>query len=77
MSFPRIGPFELIVVLVIVLIVFGVGKLPQIGGAIGKAMREFRKTQRGEDEEAEAAGKKGAAAEDKTPSEEGRTRPDK
>ena len=37
-----IGPTELIIVLVIVMIVFGVGRLPEIGGAMGKAIREFR-----------------------------------
>ena len=41
----RIGPTELIIVLVIVMIIFGVGKLPEIGGAMGKAIKEFRKTQ--------------------------------
>ena len=46
----RIGPTELIIVLVIVMIVFGVGKLPEIGGAMGKAIREFRKTQSSSDE---------------------------
>ena len=40
----RIGPTELIIVLVIVLIIFGVGRLPEIGGAMGKAIREFRKS---------------------------------
>ena len=35
-------------ILLIILIVFGVGKLPQVGGAIGKGIREFRKGQRGE-----------------------------
>ncbi len=39
----NIGPFELILVLVIVLILFGPGKLPDIGNAIGKGVREFRK----------------------------------
>lgn len=39
---PRIGPMELIIILVIVLIIFGAGKLPQIGGAMGKAIRSFR-----------------------------------
>ncbi len=43
----RIGPGELVLVLAIVLIVFGVGKLPQVGGAIGKGIREFRKAARG------------------------------
>ena len=49
----RIGPWEIALILVIILIVFGVGKLPQIGGAIGKGIRAFRKGQRDEDEEEE------------------------
>jgi sec-independent protein translocase protein TatA len=44
------GPLEIGLILAIVLIVFGVGKLPQVGGAIGKGMRAFRKGQSGEDE---------------------------
>ncbi len=52
----RIGPWEIALVLVIILIVFGVGKLPQVGGAIGKGMRAFRKGQHGEDEEEEEPG---------------------
>ena len=47
---PSVGPTELIIVLVIVLIIFGVGKLPEIGGAMGKAIREFRTSQSGQDE---------------------------
>ncbi len=38
----NLGPTELIIVLVIVLIIFGVGRLPEIGGALGKSIREFR-----------------------------------
>lgn len=49
----HIGPLEIGLILIIVLIVFGVGKLPQVGGAIGKGLREFRKAQRGESEETE------------------------
>lgn len=49
----RIGPWEIALILVIILIVFGVGKLPQVGGAIGRGIRAFRRGQRGEDEEAE------------------------
>lgn len=41
----RLGPMELIIVLVIVMIIFGVGRLPQIGGAMGKAIKEFRGAQ--------------------------------
>ena len=46
----RMGPMEIAIILVIILIVFGVGKLPQIGGAIGKSMREFRKSQHDSDD---------------------------
>ncbi len=49
----RIGPWEIGLILTIILIVFGVGKLPQVGGAFGKAMRAFRKGQRGEEDEEE------------------------
>ena len=46
MPFVRgIGPFELIIILVVVMIIFGVGRLPEVGGAMGKAIREFRKSQ--------------------------------
>lgn len=38
-----IHPLWIVVILVIVLIIFGPGRLPELGGAVGKAMREFRK----------------------------------
>ena len=38
-----LGLPEIIVILVIVLIVFGVGKLPDIGSGLGKAIRGFKK----------------------------------
>ncbi|MFC2069806.1 twin-arginine translocase TatA/TatE family subunit [Chloroflexota bacterium] len=38
---------EIVLILVVVMIVFGVGKLPQIGGAVGKSIRAFRKGQKG------------------------------
>jgi sec-independent protein translocase protein TatA len=40
---PKIGPMELIIILLIVVMIFGVGKLPQAAGSLGKAMKEFRK----------------------------------
>ena len=46
----RLGPWELGLILMIILIVFGAGKLPEIGGALGKGIRSFRKVQNGEDE---------------------------
>jgi sec-independent protein translocase protein TatA len=39
-----IGPFELILILAVVVIIFGVGRLPEVGGAIGKSIREFRRS---------------------------------
>jgi len=42
---PHIGPMELVIILILVMIIFGVGRLPEIGGAIGKGLREFRKAQ--------------------------------
>ena len=39
---------EIVLILVVVMIVFGVGKLPQVGGAIGKSLRAFRRGQKGE-----------------------------
>ena len=41
----RIGPVELILIIVVLMLIFGVGKLPQVGEAMGKAVRQFRKTQ--------------------------------
>jgi TatA/E family protein of Tat protein translocase len=40
---PVPGPLELIIVLVIALIVLGPGKLPDVGAALGKGIREFRR----------------------------------
>lgn len=36
------GPMEWGIILVIVLVIFGAGKLPQVGGNLGKAIRNFR-----------------------------------
>src|SRR5487761_2218640 len=40
---PNIGPVELVIILVIALLVIGPGKLPDVGSALGKSIREFRK----------------------------------
>lgn len=45
-----IGMPELLVIMVIVLIIFGAGKLPEIGGAIGKGIKNFKKSIRDSDE---------------------------
>ncbi len=45
-----LGMPELLVIMVIVLIIFGAGKLPEIGGAIGKSIRNFKKSMNEPDE---------------------------
>ncbi len=37
-----LGTQELLIILVLVLIIFGAGKLPQLGGALGKGLRDFK-----------------------------------
>lgn len=52
-----IGPLgvpELLIIAFIVVLVFGVGRLPEVGGAVGKGIREFRKATK-DDEAAPAA----------------------
>jgi len=46
-----LGPGEIILLLVIVLVVFGAGKLPQIGSSLGKGLKNFRKSVKGDDED--------------------------
>ncbi|HUG15218.1 MAG TPA: twin-arginine translocase TatA/TatE family subunit [Thermomicrobiales bacterium] len=47
---PSVGPWELAIILVIVVIIFGVGKLPEIGGALGKGIKEFRTSASADDD---------------------------
>lgn len=56
------GWAEIALILVIVVIVFGVGKLPQVGGAIGKGLRAFKKGQAGEEDEEEEELRPGSKA---------------
>jgi len=46
-----LGTQELIIILVIVMVIFGAGKLPQIGGALGKGIRDFKKGIADDDDE--------------------------
>jgi len=64
---PSLGPTELILILVIVVIFFGVGRLPEVFGGLGKGIREFRRAAKDEnevveDEAPKAAPKKSKAA---------------
>ena len=50
-----LGTTELIIILVLVLIIFGAGKLPQVGGALGKGLRNFKDgVKEGSDDQPEA-----------------------
>ena len=40
---PNIGPMELLIILILALLILGPGKLPEVGNALGKTIREFRK----------------------------------
>jgi sec-independent protein translocase protein TatA len=53
-----IGPFEGMIILLVVVLIFGVGKLSDLGGALGKSIREFRRAAR----EPEEPGQTTAAA---------------
>jgi sec-independent protein translocase protein TatA len=59
-----IGMTELIVVLVIILIIFGANKLPEIGSGMGRAIKNFKKATL-EPEEIEVASKEKETAESK------------
>ena len=51
-----VGPFglgfpEMLLILAVVFIIFGVGRLPEVGGAVGRSIREFRREVKEGDEE--------------------------
>jgi sec-independent protein translocase protein TatA len=48
---PSLGVPELLIILVILVLMFGVGKLPEIGKALGQGIREFRDNSQGLQEE--------------------------
>ncbi len=48
----NLGTTELILILAVVVLLFGVGRVSRIGGEMGAAIREFRKGLRGEDDDA-------------------------
>ena len=48
---PNIGPLEIIIVLVIVLVIFGPKRLPDLGRSLGTSMREFKDSVTGKDDD--------------------------
>ncbi len=63
----KLGPLELGLIVLIILMVFGVGKLPQVGASLGKAMRSFKQGSSDEDEEEETPRRKRRAKRKTTP----------
>jgi len=51
---PALGPWELVIILLIVVVIFGAGRLAEIGGAVGKSVREFRSATHDDDKPAAA-----------------------
>ncbi len=61
-----LGMPELIVILIIILIIFGAGKLPEIGSGIGKGIRNFKKATHEKPEEIGSPEAKKGKTEDET-----------
>jgi sec-independent protein translocase protein TatA len=53
-----IGMPELLIILVIIVIIFGVGKLPEIGSALGKGIKNFKKSMNENNEITDQSAKK-------------------
>jgi sec-independent protein translocase protein TatA len=54
MNFLRgIGPLEIFLIFVIIMVVFGVGKLPEVGEGLGRGIRMFKNSLAGKDEKEE------------------------
>lgn len=67
---PKFGPVELVLIMVIVTMLFGVGKLPEVFGAVGRGVREFRNaSSEAEKEEVTSAPVRTQAVAEETPAE--------
>ncbi len=53
---PRLGMGELVIILLIVVVLFGANRLPQLGKGLGEGIRSFKKSFGGEDDEKPAPG---------------------
>lgn len=56
-----VGPMQILLVLLLILVIFGARRLPEIGGGLGKAIRNFRKASTEPDEIDVTSEKKGQA----------------
>ena len=64
---PALGPWELVIILLIVVVIFGAGRLAEIGGAVGKSVREFRSATQDDKDKAAAAAAAAAQTSSTTP----------
>jgi sec-independent protein translocase protein TatA len=74
--FANIGPWQLLIILLIVLAIFGTKKLGSIGSDLGKSVKGFRKAMNEADETSEKLGDSSDADFDNTPVEETRDKTD-
>lgn len=57
--FSRLGPLEILLILVVALLIFGPKKLPQLGRTMGESLREFKRSVKGDEAQEESAQKGG------------------
>ena len=55
----NLGPTELVIILVIVIVLFGVGRLGRLGGELGQGIKSFREGLRSDEDDSTPAGTKG------------------
>jgi sec-independent protein translocase protein TatA len=63
---PSLGPTELIIILVIVIVLFGVGRISKIAGELGSGIRAFKEGIQGDEEKKEAEKSAGSDAQENT-----------
>jgi sec-independent protein translocase protein TatA len=64
------GPWELMIILLIVVMIFGAKRIPEIMGGIGKGIKSFKKSMEGEDEPASTPSESAPPVSKETPKEE-------
>jgi sec-independent protein translocase protein TatA len=74
--FQQIGPLEIGIIVLVLLLVFGVSRVADVGGALGRSIREFRRELRdGQKEEETGKPESKSEAKAESRSEEGKTPP--
>jgi sec-independent protein translocase protein TatA len=72
---PDLGWPEILIIILIVVVIFGAGKLPEVGGALGKSVRDFRSNLQGPDQEIEAKSTTSTPRQDTNPAHKPNTPP--